>query len=351
MNKKLSFILLLLFSISFILVSTAEAKRFGGGYSFGGKKSYSSPYKKSSQNSTFTQQKSAAQQKAATSNQQRKQQFASRGGLMGMLGGLALGGLLGALFFGGAFEGFNFFDFVIIGGVILLLMWWMKRKGPAAKQPSSATAGAYDMNMGAPSTRRVESKTLSDKQLRQNPEQTDADFADHFDDPVKAEQNPSTSSKQTTFAESFGMDYGHANTQSISDSANEIILPDWFNQDEFLSKARSAYAMLQEAWDNGDMATIRNLTTDSVYAEITRQFAQQASQGPTRITQLSAELIDFQQLDHQTEAAVLFDALVAETDDLGNQGRTGPVKELWHFIRAQNSTEPTWYLDGIQQLE
>ena len=45
----------------------------------------------------------------------------NRGGLMGMLGGLALGGLLGSMFFGGAFENFNFMDILIFGGVAFLL--------------------------------------------------------------------------------------------------------------------------------------------------------------------------------------------------------------------------------------
>ena len=109
--------------------------------------------------------------------------------------------------------------------------------------------------------------------------------------------------------------------------------------------------MLQEAWDQGDLETIRGLTTDTVFNEIAQQFAQTPSRGATRIAQLNSELVDFSELSDQTEAAVLFDALLSESDDNGQQGRTSQVRELWHFVRGRNSTEPTWYLDGIQQLE
>jgi len=359
MKNKLSFILLAFFSMAFILASTVEAKRFGGGYSFGGKKSYSSPFKqKSTQNKSFTQQKSASQQKAAASNQQRKQQFASRGGLMGMLGGLALGGLLGALFFGGAFEGLNFFDFLIIGGVILAFIWYLKRKSPNP-QTQTATAGAYDLNMESSPDMHPDTKTATTQQFKLNVDKQDADFNERFDSISDSAQKQSSANshnnspnKEASFAESFGMNYGQSEEQiSNATPANEIILPDWFDQKEFLSGARSAYTLLQEAWDKDDLETIRGLTSESVYQEIAQQSAQNVSQGPTRINQLNAELVDFQQLDHQTEAAVIFDALVSETDDQGHQGRTSQVRELWHFIRAQNSTESTWYLDGIQQME
>lgn len=131
-----------------------------------------------------------------------------------------------------------------------------------------------------------------------------------------------------------------------------MILPEWFNQEEFLDGARSAYTLLQEAWDKGDLEAIKGLSTESVYDEISRQLENEPSQGKTRIMQLNAELIDFKQLDEHSDASVLFDALLDEADSSSDtQGRATQVRELWHFVRGNNSTEPTWYLDGLQQLE
>ena len=336
MNKKFLLGFITFLSIAFLFASSVEAKRFGGGSSFGGKKSYSSPFSKSS-----TQKKSFSQQKAASSNQQRKQQLSKKGGLMGMLGGLALGGLLGALFFGGAFENFNFFDFIIIGGLIFAFMWFMKRKKQGMRT-SANTNSNFDFNNNA------REPSLSSPGLNTNKEQ-DAGFTQSFS---SLKQQPNTPKEA-----SFGMGAGanpfsdNIDPQANTADSNNITLPEWFDQEDFLSGARSAYTLLQEAWDSGNLDEIKALTTESVYAEISRQHAEDNSQDTTRILQLNAELIDFNESAEQVEAAVLFDALLGEADPQGNNERATQVRELWHFVRKSNSEQPTWYLDGIQQLD
>jgi len=342
MNKNIFFTFISLIIMTFIFAGIAEAKRFGGGSSFGGKKSYSSPFSKKS-----SSQKSFSQQKAASTNQQRKQQMSKRGGLMGMLGGLALGGLLGALFFGGAFENLNMFDFLIIGGIIFAVYWFMKRKA-LSPRTQAATPGGFSTDMGGDETK----STQNDSQFKLNSTQKDASFSDN-----ETQNTSSQNKKDASFADSFGMDYGQDNdtqTNQSNTSEGDVILPDWFNQEEFLSGARSAYTTLQQAWDKGDLTAIKELTTDEVYNEISRQITQEPPQGKTRIVQLNAELIDFNDLADRTEVSVLFDALLDETagsSSSQDKGRASQVRELWHFIRASNSNEPTWYLDGIQQLE
>ena len=67
---------------------------------------------------------------------------------MGMLGGLALGGLLGALFFGGAFENINFMD-VLIFGLIACVLYKIfvsrKRAAMSDAQPVTANYAPIDM--------------------------------------------------------------------------------------------------------------------------------------------------------------------------------------------------------------
>lgn len=320
MKNKLLFIFITLISMTFLLGGIAEAKRFGGGSSFG----KSSPFKKSS-----SQNKSFSQKKAAATNQQKKQQFSKRGGLMGMLGGLALGGLLGALLFGGAFEGFNFFDFIMIGGIILAIFWFLKRKR-AAMSPRPATAGT---------TGSYTNGSTSDPM--------------HFDAPQADTSITGSNSLKGQIDKHYVNNDADFSQQDVAEnsSAVQTPLPDWFNQEEFLNGARSAYTMLQKAWDDGNLDEIKGLTTAQVYNEIRTQFSNQPSTGASRILKMNAELIDFNELDEQTEAAVMFDNLIAESDAQGNEGRTTQVRELWHFIRAKDSAAPTWYLDGIQQIE
>lgn len=101
------------------LADDADARRFGGGASFGKQRMHSPAH------SGFTPRQAAP---ARNGNQRGSAQT----GMMGMLGGLALGGLLGAMFFGGAFEGINLFDIIVLGALAAVLLWFFRRKaGPA----------------------------------------------------------------------------------------------------------------------------------------------------------------------------------------------------------------------------
>jgi predicted lipid-binding transport protein (Tim44 family) len=99
----------------------ADARRFGGGSSFGMQRMQPTAPK------SFSQRQAAPRNPAATN----AQRGSARTGMMGMLGGLALGGLLGALFFGGAFNGINLFDILVIGGLVFLAMQFLRRKAPS----------------------------------------------------------------------------------------------------------------------------------------------------------------------------------------------------------------------------
>ena len=125
-------------SLNVGMVDYAEAKRLGSGGSFGSKFSHNKSVKKKN----TAQREQATPSKAQAANQARKQQLASKGGLMGLLGGLAIGGILGALFFGGAFEGVNFFDILMIAliGFLAYKLLFAKRRTQGGLSPAAAAA-------------------------------------------------------------------------------------------------------------------------------------------------------------------------------------------------------------------
>jgi predicted lipid-binding transport protein (Tim44 family) len=49
----------------------------------------------------------------------------------------------------------------------------------------------------------------------------------------------------------------------------------------------------------------------------------------------------------ELQATVLFDVIMRED----NNAQPDQAREVWHFVKPKNSIQPTWYLDGIQQLE
>ncbi len=116
----------------------ADAKRLGGGGSFGSKPSYSKSYQKpTAPSSTPTQQAAPG-----------ASPMGGRGMFGGMLGGMLMGGLLGSLFFGGGFSGISLIDILLIGGGLFLLFKFLR-----SRQPVPQTAGGpgrvHDMQRGA----------------------------------------------------------------------------------------------------------------------------------------------------------------------------------------------------------
>ena len=300
MNKYTSIAAFLLIALSLSLVgmSDAAAKRFGGGRS-----AYNAPY----QRSGLPPSRSVGQQQATAQNQAAKQGMASRGGLMGMLGGLALGGLLGSLFFGGAFENINFMDILVLGAIAYLLYKLFAAK--AAQRPAYHRS-AYD------------NKT---QPIQTNPTGFNTDIL------FKKESQPSVD----------------RHFQPDTRFNNPIAVPEGFDPQAFLVGAKIAYTTLQKAWDARDLAEIRGLTTDKVFAEIQSQLQASAAENHTDLLKLDAELLEVREIGSALEATVLFDAIMRE--DINAQ--TEQVREVWHFVKPKISIQPKWLLDGIQQLE
>ena len=308
MNKYISIIAFFFIALSLTLgdISDADAKRFGGGSSFGGRSSYSAPYKRSAIPPT----RSASQQQASAQNQAARQGMANRSGLMGMLGGLALGGLLGSLFFGGAFENFNFMDILVFGGIAYLLYKLFAAKTGAAQRP------AYD-------------RSTNDYQESQ---------------PIQS--NPAGFNTDVLFNKDKKQSTGQNFRQNV-DFNKTISTPEDFDQHAFLSGAKIAFTTLQKAWDDRDLAEIRGLSTDKVFAEIQEQLKASATENHTDLLKLDAELLEVREIGSELEAVVLFDAIMRE--DINAQ--TEQVREVWHFVKPKISIQPKWLLDGIQQLE
>jgi len=305
MNKYSSIVAFFLIALSLSLggMSDADAKRFGGGSSFGGRSSYSTPYKRSA----LPPSRPVGQQQATAQNQAARQGMANRGGLMGMLGGLALGGLLGALFFGGAFENFNFMDILVFAGIAYLLYKLFAAK--AAQRPAY-NRSAYDDKP---------------QPMASNPAGFNTDIL------FKKDDKPSV-----------GRDF-----QQDAGFNNPVAVPAGFDSQAFLTGAKRAYTTLQKAWDARDLAEIRGLTTDKVFAEIQAQLKTSAAENRTDLLKLDAELLEVREIGSELEAVVLFDAIMRE--DVNAQ--TEQVKEVWHFVKPKASIQPKWLLDGIQQLE
>jgi len=320
MKNYTGFLATLLIGLTLTLagIPDAEAKRFGGARSFGGKSAYGSPYRRSTSSKPT---RSASQQKAYNQNQAARQGMSRRGGLMGMLGGLALGGLLGSMFFGGAFENFNFMDILIFGGIAFLLFKIFAKKAGPRRQP------AYSSQQNDYST--------SNSQYKPQPFSTSSQRSSTgFDTDVLFDKNKK---------QGFNSEAPINNDAGFEDD----VVPENFDEADFLAGATGAFKDLQTAWDKRDLAEIRGLTTDKVFAEIQDQLNSTTENNQTEVLKVDADLLSIREIGSELEAVVLFDSIIREE----SSAQAEQVREVWHFIKSKNSIQPKWFLDGIQQME
>ncbi len=273
MHRVLSLFMALCIGLTLSL--DANAKRFGGGKSFG-----SAPSHQSRQAQPQTQRTDAAQ----AGRQQPS--AASRG--LGMLGALAAGGLLAALFMGGGFEGINFMDILIFAIIGFLLFRFLAAR---RRQQQPAVAGHAPMQ-------------------REMPQQS-----------------------------IFG---GSASNVT---PAPVINAPSWFNEQNFVSAAREHFLSLQQHWDANEMDKIAEFVTPQLLDFLKRERAE-LGEGyqSTYIDDLQIQLDGVDDQADKTIATLTFIG-VSKTSRF-DQGE--PFSESWRMERVQGENQP-WLVAGIRQ--
>ena len=136
MQRFLSIALAMCLSVGLTMSFDAEAKRLGGGKSFGSAPSH--------QSRQAPAQQSAAP--AAAGKQTPAASGASR--WLGPLAGLAAGGLLASMFMGDGFEGLQIMDMLIFGLIAFLLFRFLAAR---RQQANPATANGAPMQREMPS--------------------------------------------------------------------------------------------------------------------------------------------------------------------------------------------------------
>jgi predicted lipid-binding transport protein (Tim44 family) len=287
MKKLLTLMITLMTAMTLFMVD-AEAKRFGGGKSFG--KQYSS----------FSQQKAKPQQTTPGGTQQGSAQAAqgrSSGASrwLGPLAGLAAGGLLASLLFGDGFEGLKMMDILLFAGLIFGGMMLFKvMRGRTSPRP----AGAGPFGGAAP-------------------------YA-----PPRA-------------------DMVEAGTQPVPDTAGDYSeAPGWFTAASFTDGAKTHFIRLQAAWDKGDFRDIRDYTTPEMFAELQRERERLGQESHyTEVMMLNAELLGTRREDEQLVASVHFTGMLREEQG----GEANEVSEIWHVVHDWDSAAGDWLIAGIQQ--
>ena len=128
-----------------------------------------------------------------------------------------------------------------------------------------------------------------------------------------------------------------------------------FDLNHFLSGAREAFAMIVEAYAQGDRETLQSLLHDSVYDVFEQDIQQREKSGETLETEIHA-VRDAQVIDAgiKNQTAYLSVRFEAEETSVrrdsegtilsGDPERITKMHDVWTFGRHIKSRDPTWYL-------
>ncbi|SFU62512.1 Predicted lipid-binding transport protein, Tim44 family [Nitrosomonas eutropha] len=294
----LTFLALALLAFSLTALD-AEARRMGGGSSLG--------KQRQSLNLNRQQQQTAPQQAQRPGQSATPAAATGASKWLGPLAGLAAGGLLASLLMGGAFDGINMMDILILAGIAAAIFFgirMMRRSsggGQAARPMQYSGAGAGHGMGGMPFPR----------------------------------QDAATPS-------------GGAASGGSGQSANAdaLDIPAGFDVDSFLKNAKGSFITLQLAHDSGDLEEIRAFTTPELFAEISKQITERGNATQqTDVTHVNAALLDITTQDNHAVASVRFTGELREAP--GAQLET--FDEIWHVEKDLVASDSAWLLSGIQQ--
>ena len=240
-----------------VAVSTpdAEARRMGGGKSFGSSPTHQSQPAQRQQASRDQQAAPRQQQPGAAANS-----GASR--WLGPLAGIAAGGLLAAMLFGDGFEGIQLFDILLLGVIAFVLFKLFARRPQPQMQSAGGPAGMQ--------------------------------------------------------REASGM-FTPTSAAPRAQAAPQYEAPAWFDAEVFLRGAQEHFYTLQRHWRDNDIAGMSEYMTPELVRQLQQERAHQPPTANGFVDHLEARLDGISQRDGHTLATVSFSGLDRDSaEDAGH---------------------------------
>ncbi len=286
-----------------VAVSSAEAKRLGGGGSFG----KSSP--------TFSRQAPMQNTNQAATAPRPAQPAAPapsspwKGILGGARLGLGLGALLSHFGLGGELAGMigTLLMIALIAFAAMALFRMLARK-QAGPQPAYSGYGGQSPT-GMPAA------------------------AGQDERPMARSMTPE-----------IGANLGGSAAPAALVGASSTIPAD-FDTAGFLRHAKSNFIRMQAAWDRADVNDIREFTTPEMYGELKMQLTERgATANHTDVVSIEAELLGIETTQYEHLASVRFHGMIREAEHAAAE----PFSEIWVLTKPV-SGQAGWLLAGLQQ--
>ena len=274
----------------------AEAKRLGGGKSFGMQRQ-ASPAAPAAAPTQAAKPAAPAAAPAATATPPKQGMSRFLGPLAGLAAGLGIAALLSHFGLGEGMASFLMIALLVFAAIFVVRLLMRKREPQPAMQYAGAAPGA-----SAP-----------------------ANFT-----PVASQ------------FEAGQAGVGAGGTASAAAGS----IPADFDVPGFLRQAKLNFIRLQAANDRGDMDDIRQFTAPELYAEIEMQYRERGSKAQeTDVQQLDAEVLEVVTEAGNHIASVRFHGTLREDD-----AAPAAFAEVWHLTKPTDGSRG-WAIAGIQQVQ
>ena len=120
-------------------------------------------------------------------------------------------------------------------------------------------------------------------------------------------------------------------------------IPGDFDTASFLANAKARFIEIQAVWDSGDLDKLREFMTDDLVAEIKPEILARKEPSRTEVVLLNAELLGIEAVSGGHLASVRYSGMLRE-DDAPEAFR---FEEVWNLYKEDGAG---WLLAGIQQI-
>lgn len=289
----------------------AEARRFGGGKSFGRQSSNITQQRQAVKPPTANANRNAATPananaaRGSTAAQPRTGMSRFLGPIAGIAAGLGIAALLSSLGLAGPLlEALS--SMVLIGLVIFAVVFLVRRLRGGAQRTATQTSGAQH--------------TMRRDNLAQMPAAS-----------VPPAQNTATTAPMAEAAPA---------AQEIDPS---WFIPEDFDITSFLGNAKEQFKVIQGLWDQGNPTALSNYLTDDLLKEVTPEIQARDGSQNTQIVLLNAELLGIEKVTDGHLASVRYSGMLREDPNT----EAFSFEEVWNLYKADNAG---WLLAGIQQI-
>lgn len=306
-----------------VLPTDAEARRLGGGGSFG--RSAPSQFQKSPSTAPSGTTSTAPSKQQATNpaGAIAGTAAAPRNRFLGPLGGLAAGLGLAALFgylgFGAGMAEFLGTMLMIAAAVFAVMFLVRMLRGQQAAKPRPAYSAPGATSSGQNSYRQASTNPIND--------------------PVPGMGAPRNDQGFGQFGNASAFDAPMPAATPVKD------LPAGFDEANFVNSAKKFFVTMQGVFDQGDVAGLREYCSDDVVDHLRAEIeARGNAVNRTDVVTLDAQLIGFETDVDEQIATVAFTGMLREEQDAAAE----EINELW--IMSRPVSGGGWVLSGIHNL-